>query len=238
MSDTIFNYAELPYASGGSGSDQNRFNWRSEMLLARNREIINGKVVVDLACNTGRLSYPCLALGAQKVIGIEARNELIVEGKSALTKSIYEDRMTWINSDVFDFLAASSPGDFDVILCFGFLYHTTRQVDFFRLARRLKPQHIIIDTSVAKNYSWYGARNFLKKPPALFMIRENPHLTSDTTDLDGVAFWPSVSFIEDMSRVSGYSAQRILYTKHVKNWSGLSDYRKGIRASWVLSRND
>ncbi|MBE9039556.1 class I SAM-dependent methyltransferase [Oscillatoriales cyanobacterium LEGE 11467] len=237
MKEFMFDYSKLPYGEGGRYSDHNRFNWRCENLLTRHQEIIKDKVVLDLACNTGRLSYPCLVLGAKKVIGIEARQELIERGKQNLQNTEYKSKMEFIKADIFDYLSSASPQQFDVILCFGFLYHTVRQVDFFREVKRLSPQTTIIDTNVAKNYLWYGLKNFLGKPPILQMIVENPNKTSDTTDDDGIAFWPTCSFLESMFDRINYDYHQIDYrSKEIKNWSGMEDYKKGLRVSYIGHR--
>ncbi|MGK7962604.1 class I SAM-dependent methyltransferase [Crocosphaera sp.] len=233
----MFNYAELPYGQGGSHPDHNRFNWRCETLLTRNRNLIEDKVVLDLACNTGRLSYPCLRLGAKKVIGVEARQELIDQGKEYLTDQDLKDRMEFVKSDVFNYLASAESKSFDTILCLGFLYHTVRQVEFFRQVKRLSPDNVIIDTNVATNYIWYGSKSFLKKPPMLLMITEDPSKTSDTTDEDGVAFWPTCSFLETMFDRINYNCQKLDYQKNgLTDWSGMKDYKQGQRVSYVAYR--
>ncbi|HAC62228.1 MAG TPA: hypothetical protein DCF68_01505 [Cyanothece sp. UBA12306] len=234
MSHLMFDYAKLPYGKGGSDLGHNRFNLRCETLLTRNRALIEGKVVLDLACNTGRMSYPCLVLGAKKVIGVEARQELIDQGKEYLIDQDLKDRMEFVKADVFDYLASAEIKSFDTILCFGFLYHTVRQVEFFRQVKRLSPNNVIIDTSVATNYIWYGLKNFLEKPPMLLMISEDANKTSDTTDEDGVAFWPTCSFLETMFNTIGYDYKQLDYKKNgVTNWLGLEDYKKGLRVSYV-----
>ncbi len=239
MSQLMFNYAELPYGKNGDKLGQNRFNWRCETLLTRNRTLIEDKVVLDLACNTGRLSYPCLRLGAKKVIGVEARQELIDQGKEYLTDPDLKNRMEFVKSDVFDYLASAESKSFDTILCFGFLYHTVRQVEFFRQVQRLSPKNVIIDTSVATNYVWYGLKNFFKKPPMLLMITEDPSKTSDTTDVDGVAFWPTCSFLEKMFDTINYNYTELDYHRNgVTNWLGMEDYKKGQRVSYVGYRKD
>lgn len=131
----MFDYGQLPYGMEGKESAQNRFNWRYEMLFTRNQELIQDKVILDLACNNGRLSYPCLALGAKKIIGVEARPELIEVGKVHLQGTKFEDRMEFIQANLFDYLSSAKKGEFNLILCCGFLYHTVRQVEFFRLIK-------------------------------------------------------------------------------------------------------
>lgn len=234
--NTLFNYAQLPYGASGKQEEQNRFNWRTETLFVQNKSSIEGKTILDLACNNGRMSYPCLALGAKKVIGIEARPELIVQGQEYLKNDDLKSKMEFVQADVFDYLASAEPKSFDTILCLGFLYHTVRQVDFFREIKRLSPDRVIIDTSVATNYIWYGLKNFIGKPPMLLMINEDSRRTSDTTDQDGVAFWPTKSFLEKMFDVINYDCKQLSYKKTVKNWAGLEDYKKGLRVSYIASK--
>ncbi|NJK39238.1 MAG: hypothetical protein HC920_16860 [Oscillatoriales cyanobacterium SM2_3_0] len=98
---------------------------------------------------------------------------------------------------------------------------------------------MIIDTNVATNYIWYGLKSFFQKPPMLYMIIENPEKTSDTTDDDGVAFWPTCSFLESMFDIIGYKHRRIEYSaRDIKDWSGMADYKRGYRASYVGYRQD
>lgn len=234
--NTLFNYAELPYGIGGQKKGQNRFNWRCETLLVKNKSLIEGKTILDLACNNGRISYPCLALGAKKVIGVEARLELIEQGKEYLKDNDLKNKMEFVQADVFDYLYSAEAKSFDTILCFGFLYHTVRQVEFFRQVKRLSPNNVIIDTSVATNYVWYGLKSFLKKPPMLLTIQENSSKTSDTTDEDGIAFWPTRSFLEKMFDAIDYDYKQLDYKRSVKDWDGLKDYKKGLRVSYVASK--
>ncbi|MEL7034697.1 MAG: class I SAM-dependent methyltransferase [Cyanobacteria bacterium J06592_8] len=237
MTSLMFDYAELPYGSGKDQKARNRFNWRYELLFTRNKELIQDKVILDLACNNGRLSYPCLALGAKKIIGVEARQELIETGKKYLHGTGFENKMEFIQADLFEYMSSVSKGEFDLILCCGFLYHTVKQVEFFRLLKQISPSSTIIDTNVATNYCWYGLKNFLKKPPMLYMIIEDPDKTSDTTDIDGVAFWPTPSFLESMFDVIGYDYRQIRYSsREIKDWYGMNDYKKGYRVSYVGHR--
>lgn len=230
-------YASIGFSGNpGTPKDHNRFNMRWKMLFAENQHAIRDKVVVDLACNNGRMSYPCIMLGAKKVIGLEARQSLVDEGKATFDRLGVADRMEWNQGDLFDFLAGLAPGSVDTILCLGFLYHTTRQIDFFREVRRIAPRYAIIDTSVVRNYTWIGRSSLFKKPPALFMYQDNADKTSDTTDADGLVYWPSKSFLETMFDKIGYKWREIDYGKGVTNWDGLPDYKRGIRTGYIGER--
>lgn len=236
MSEVMtINYNDVPHAADTNAPGVKRFGARVDAIFAQRAELLKDRVVLDLACNTGRLAYPLLMLGAKKVVGVEARRELIDRGRDLFAKSPYAEKMTFVESDLFDYLDAAKPGDFDVIVCAGFLYHTVRHADFFRQVKRLAPQAVFVDTSVAKNYLWFG-REFFGKPPALFMYVEDASKTSDTTDPDGVVYWPSVSYVEAMLRGAGYDSERVDFRRTVSDWTGLDDYKKGTRAAFVGRR--
>lgn len=226
-------YKDVPHAAETDEKGVNRFERRVENIFSRNVERLKGRKVLDLACNTGRLSYPILMLGAESVVGVEARPELIDRGLKLFAGTEHEKKMKFEQGDLFEFLENAKPGDFDVIVCAGFLYHTVRHADFFRQVKRLAPETVLIDTNVAKNYFWFG-RKLFGKPPALFMYHEDPSKTSDTTDPDGVVYWPSTSYLEVMLKGAGYEAELIDFKKDgSSNWAAMDDYKKGTRAAYV-----
>jgi len=214
-----FDYATLPYRGTGTVHDIVHINWRVEKLCVQNQELIRDKVVLDLASANGNLSYPCLTLGAKRVVGVEGRLSKIQEGQAILNSlndnrdhDAMEERMEWVNADVFEYLSKAKPGCFDTILCAGFLYHTVRQVEFFLHMSRLKPKAIIIDTSVSSNYCWYGIKTVLSgglNAPCLRLHREGTSLDRDTMTDDGYVLWPSSSFLEGMLTDAGYQPRRI-----------------------------
>ena len=237
MTEPRIRYASIPHAENTDAGEVNRFERRVENMFSRHADRIAGKRVLDLACNTGRLSYPLLMLGAAQVTGVEARHELIEKGRSLFAASEFAGKMHFRQGDLFEFLESSEPGEFDVIVCAGFLYHTVRHADFFRALKRLRPETVFVDTSIAKNYLWFG-RRFFGKPPALFMYQVDASKPSDTTDPDGIVYWPSASYIEAMLAGSGYSWDRIDYRADGSgDWTEMEDYKGGARASYIGRRN-
>jgi 2-polyprenyl-3-methyl-5-hydroxy-6-metoxy-1,4-benzoquinol methylase len=222
-----------PWAES-SRSDMNWINWRAEIIVNHNESLIAGKRVLDLACGHGRMSYACLKAGASSVVGLEGRQVRIDEGKRNFATITEGQRMTFVQSDLFSYLEGLKPDDFDVIMCLGFLYHTVRQVDFFRICQRLRPSVLVVDTCVSKNYWWYG-RKYFGKPPALFLVQENASVIRDTLDDDGLALWPTVSFLEMMFKKIGYAARPLHYRGVVDDWTGLDDYKRGLRVSYVAT---
>src|SRR5262245_20029083 len=236
-----FDYARLPYMARGAEFDQNRLNWRCDILLSRNKDLINNKVVLDLACHNGRMSYPCLALGASKVIGVEYRQSSIDEGIEYLAATEFKEKMEFVRSDVLEYLSSARPGSFDTIMCFGFLYHTVTQVDVFRQIARLAPEYIIVDTKVAKNYLWYGfnsLRFYGGHVPCLRLaLGDKPTGWTDSIDEDGITLWPTASFLEAMFTAIQYDHRKINYhTSGVTSWQEMQDYKKHTRVSYVAQR--
>ena len=210
----------------GSAAAINQISWRAEVLLTRNKDYIAGKRILDLACNKGQMSYACLELGAEYVVGVEARKSLINVGLAEFSKLPYAERMSFVEADAIDYLASIKNGAFDTILCLGFLYHTTRQADFFRECKRISPETIIVESSIAKNYWWFGRRNF-GKPPALFLYSEDPTIDRNTTDTDGIMYFPTRTYLERMFLNIGYYPSELSYRRAgIKDWTGLAHCKK------------
>jgi len=152
--DFYVDYKGTPFLETGkikAESLPHRLNWRCEILLTRNRQAIEGKRVLDLASHDGMFSYACLKLGASRVTGVEGRENLIKSATNNLTALGYtKERFTFIQDDVFDYLAKVKAGEFDTILCFGIFYHTIRQAELLREIKRIRPSHFILDTFVQR----------------------------------------------------------------------------------------
>jgi Methyltransferase domain len=140
---------------------RNRMNERYEALFASNRDIFEGARVLDLASHDGRYSFAALKTGAAHVTGVEARQGLIDKAQEAF--AFYgQDPSTYrfVRRDIFEVLARER-FDVDVVLCFGFLYHTYRHTELMYRLHNLAPRHLILDTMVTG-----------QTQPTLKMIRE------------------------------------------------------------------
>jgi len=146
------NYRDTPFLlTSETAPYVNRLNWRAEILLTRNKEAIKDKKILDLASHDGRFSYACLKLGAAHVTGIEARPHLVRNAMESFSKLEFDPHsFTFIQNDVFDYLPKVKQGEFDTILCFGFFYHTIRQIELLREIGRIRPKYFILDTRIEK----------------------------------------------------------------------------------------
>jgi 2-polyprenyl-3-methyl-5-hydroxy-6-metoxy-1,4-benzoquinol methylase len=131
-------------------AQRNRMNERYEALFAANRDIFEGARVLDLASHDGRWSFAALKTGAAHVTGVEVRQNLIDRAEEAF--AFYDQdpqAYRFIRGDIFGVLSREEL-DVDVVLCFGFLYHTYRHTELMHRLHRLAPHHLIVDTMVTR----------------------------------------------------------------------------------------
>jgi len=134
------------YWTSSTAPDTARLNLRYEAIFGENRDIFEGASVLDLASHDGRWSLAALATGAQSVIGIEARPELVKAAAENLGNYGYRaDRARFVTGDVHQVLNTQE-FEADVVLCLGFLYHTLRYNELLDGIRRTNARYLIIDT--------------------------------------------------------------------------------------------
>lgn len=199
-------------------------NARIKNILVNNAGAISGKNVLDLACGTGAFSHVCYELGAKTVTAVDARAEKINFAREVIKKG------TFIQSDVFDYLAKTQRGDFDTVLCLGFLYHTTKQVEFFRQIERIRPDCLILETSFVRNFFKFGFDGFTK-PPVLVFFDESDKADRDTIERHGYTAWPTKAFLEYMFRKHGMDYRSFTSRPAtIRNWFLLRSFVVGYIA--------
>ena len=154
--------AEEEQDSRSSDRQRTRLNERYEALFASNRDIFDGARVLDLACHDGRYSFAALKTGAAHVTGVEVRQSLLDRAQEAF--AFYDqdpDTYRFVRGDMFEVLAQEE-FDVDVVLCFGFLYHTYRHTELMYRLNKLAPRHLIVDTIISTE----------TEKPTLRMMRE------------------------------------------------------------------
>jgi hypothetical protein len=135
----------------GAVEQRNRMNERYEAMFASNRDIFEGARVLDLASHDGRYSLAALKTGAAHVTGVEVRQSLVDRAEEAF--AFYDqdpETYRFVCGDVFDVLARER-FDVDVVLCFGYLYHTYRHTELMYRLHGLAPRHLIVDTMVTRS---------------------------------------------------------------------------------------
>jgi len=245
----------------------NRLNWRCELLLTQNQTLLQGKRVLDIGSHDGRFSYACLQLGARQVVGVEGRVQLVRKAERNLSDLGCQSKdFEFICGDIFDCIQKFNPGDFEVIICCGFLYHTIRQTEFFAGMKRIKPQTMIIDSAVCKvpslfkvlqqsadspgfedvmqvrkegNWHQPGKETLsaLIKGQYFVFIQEDAQREGSTIDPSGVVAIPSEPTLEILLATYGFKAKKIPWkSAGITNWETLEDYEYDDRVSYICSQ--
>ncbi len=129
---------------------------RHAFLIEPFLDDIKGAKVLDIAAHDGRWSYALAEAGAESVLGIEGRADL-VELFDELPDSAAKERVTLAAEDLFDALdrLIAEKQTFDVVALFGIMYHV---MDHFRIVRQcvqLSAKLIIIDSEFMKGVNPY-----------------------------------------------------------------------------------
>ena len=217
------------YEKSQTGSDKVRLSTRYRALIEANAGIMTGKRVLDLASHDGRWSLAALKAGAKHVLGVEARSEWVEEANKNLSLyGIPKSRYRFTHSDALEAMQRLKPGSVDVIVCFGFFYHTMEHMALLASMKRLEPEHLVLDTSISR------------ADPAIIELREEAVLHESTsvaaydegsTVLIG---WPSRRAIEMMLSHLNFSYTYFDWWKlNIANWAGIDDYRIGERITLV-----
>jgi SAM-dependent methyltransferase len=262
MTKFTIDYADTPFlATSQTNPNPVRLNWRCEMLLTRNRHMIEGQRVLDLASHDGRFTYACLRLGASSVLGVEGRPHLVANARENLAKlGIEEARFRFESGDIFDWLPRFEPGSFDVILCLGFLYHTIRQVEFFQHMERLRPKFLILDSDVELFRGWTALKllrfvNRLRSArlspgglrelwssldeerAVLFFHTEDSRVEGSTIERSDVVGRPTAELLARLMALAGFEPRRLPWEGvPPDDRSGLRSYQTGERVSYVGER--
>jgi hypothetical protein len=134
--------------TGSVFTERHRLNLRHRAIIERNRDILAGARVLDIASHDGRWSFAALKAGAAHVTGIEARHDAVDAGEETFAAyGVDPSTYRFIRGDVFDVLG-SEELEVDVVLLLGFLYHTYRHTELLHGIRRLNPRYVVVDTTV------------------------------------------------------------------------------------------
>jgi SAM-dependent methyltransferase len=177
---------------------------------------LEGKRVLDIACNSGFWSLQCALLGAE-VVGFDARPELIEQAE--LIKSIVGLSNAEFRVLDFDRMNPETLGRFDIVLNLGLLYHLPEPVAALRSTIAMSRGWVLLDTELATSIE-----------PVLRVYWEEPIDIRDAST-PGIVCFPSKSAIGLILRHLGVRESREipLCTPDMP-----ADYRNGARASWLI----
>jgi tRNA (mo5U34)-methyltransferase len=107
---------------------------------------LQGKRVLDIACNCGGFAVEAVKAGADYVLGVDIVDRYLEQADFIRTALEY-DNLEFRNVDVYD-LTKESVGTFDVVLCFGILYHLEDPIRGMKAMADLASHSMLVDTNL------------------------------------------------------------------------------------------
>jgi tRNA (mo5U34)-methyltransferase len=210
---------------GGGPENRNRVTQRQHIFFDRLLTLTDGTLkglrVLDLGCNAGYWSLLAVQAGADFVLGIDGRpmhigqSNLVFEAKG-VDRSRYQ-------FELGNFLKYPF-GPFDVVLCLGVLYHVSSPVDLFNVMSATGAEFFVIDTRVSN-----------LRGNAFALFTESLESARNTVEEEVVAY-PTRGAVSMLAGRHGYQVA-VLGTECVTDWTGMSGYRNGRRASFICSKS-
>lgn len=151
-------------------------------FLERVRQQVSLSSAVDIGCGVGDFSKLLSELGF-RVVGVDGRGENIAEAKKRYPG------INFVTGNAED-LVTSQMGSFDLVLCFGLLYHLENPFRAIRNLRSLTGQVLLIESMCAPT-----------KRPTMELLDES---VAENQGLRYVAFYPSESCLAKMLYRSGF----------------------------------
>lgn len=226
------------------GAWPERLNARYRAIIDDNKGLIEGARVLDIASHDGRWSFAALDAGAAHVTGIEVRPELVeAANKNFEALGVSPGRYTFKVADVFESEDLRKQ-QYDLVLCLGFFYHTTRHVELLHRIDRLDAKVLILDTML------------LNRPGNVCELRSEP-VSSPANGLDeeGVregqilVAHPTAAAVHMMLRHFGYEVRQTNWQTLISDIGAsfdanavhsatnpLGDYGRGLRGTFVAAR--
>ena len=147
----------------------NRMQRRSEMLVdaVLERVDVQGKSLLDLACNCGYWTSHYARAGATSVFGMEGRQRHVEQARLYWERGGFVDptQAQFVQGNIADpdhWGAVRAHGPYDVTLCAGILYHVLNYQDVVRWAAEMTRETLILDTRVTR-----GPEEVIEEPDDL-----------------------------------------------------------------------
>jgi len=202
-----------------TGPSLERLNARYRVLLHEHRDVLAGATVLDLASHDGRFSFAALQTGAARVVGLEHDVELVQRAEENM--AAYGVDPARYDFRVRDLFQPWGDERFDVVFCFGILYHVVDHMALLSSITAAEASTLLVDTKVsAVDGAVIELRTALgASPPPV-----------------GASFegYPTRLAVEVMLASLGWSVEAIDWERFgVDDLGGVSDYADGRRASFV-----
>lgn len=215
------------WLSSGNKNDLARLNHRWGVIINRNIDLLEDKTVLDIASHDGRWSWAALNAGAKEVIGIEARQDLVLQAKVHFENfPEYKHKCDFRIGDIHKVIHELPDNQFDTIMLNGFLYHSPHHAYLLDHISRITRHALIIDTAVVNSDS----------PLCLYREEktEGPGVKSFSMAYtpDGsqaIVATPSREFLQLL--LGHYGFQYTYCDQSINSWHSIKDYADGLRVT-------
>jgi tRNA (mo5U34)-methyltransferase len=189
---------------------------------------LEGKRVLDLACNAGYWSLAAIEAGADYVLGIEGRQMHVDQASFVFeVKEVERDRYDFFVGDIFE-TDFRQFGTFDVVLYLGLMYHISKPMELMEKISEVNDDILVIDTTLAK-----ASGSFLK------IVPQDPDSYMSAVDRP-LAMRPTKQAVRDLAEHAGYSIVTLepdfRNAKDEPDWKGVQDYRNGTRRAFICAK--
>ncbi|MEN8128797.1 MAG: class I SAM-dependent methyltransferase, partial [Pseudomonadota bacterium] len=180
---------------------------RHKRIIDKNLHYIKNKSVLDLASNNGRWAYAARVAGATKVLGVEGRDDKVMEARRLIEEAGLEGKVSFCVADIFDWLF-NNVEKFDTVLVLGIYYHIMDHYILLRLIKRAQPECIIVDSGFVRTFRSY-----------IWIKRENPNehlnaLPAFQGQKEEVVGHISLGLMNQFAWNCGYICEPVLWDPH------------------------
>lgn len=204
-------------------------------ILAACGGSLAGKRVLDLACNCGGFSTHAAKAGAKYVLGVDIEPHYLEQAN--FIRDTLDLRNLEFQQMSLDELDPVKHGIFDLVLCFGILYHLESPVLSLRRISAVTGKVLVVDTTLMR-VPYIG--RLLERWP-LWHMRRVPAAKSDATDIatsrwrpkEFCQFSPNSHAVVSLLEYSGFNdIEKIKPTLHDLE----KRYYTGSRATFIARK--
>jgi tRNA (mo5U34)-methyltransferase len=177
--------------------------------------LAGGGRAIDLGCSEGWFAHRLREWGADEVLGIDIR-ETNIRRARLIANHFGTPGLSFEQASVYD-LDAGALGTFEVVLCFGLIYHLENPIGALRVARALSAGLCGVETQAARapggRYTWGTTGQYLSTEAAWLTCVE-PASDQELTTLASaggiVSLVPNQAALVEAMQSAGFAEVRVL----------------------------
>jgi tRNA (mo5U34)-methyltransferase len=168
---------------------------------------------IDIACHQGWFSSKLIEYGFANVLAIDARENHIADSELIFSALDQSSKIQTLQSDVHS-LDTHALGQFDLVLCFGLIYHLENPIGALRKSFELCKNVCLIETQIAPGQTGvvdYGSYRFVKQIEASFVVVDETHETHGSeASTQGICLIPNLEGLVWILKKIGFSRVEVL----------------------------